>query len=169
MEFNEVIYKRRSIRKYLNKEVEEEKIIELLKYAMAAPSAMNKQPTLFYVIKNKDLLEKLSDGIHFSPIKSPIMIVTCVDLDKTITKRKDGFYIQDASIATQNMLLGAVNLGLSTCWIGTYPAEERVKKVQEILNLQTNIIPIVMIHVGYGDEQKEPRTQYDSNRVIYLK
>ena len=169
MEFNDVIYKRRSIRKYLNKDVEDSKLLELMKYAMAAPSAINKKPVVFYIIKNNEIIEKLSDGVLFSKIISPIMILVAVDLTKSISTNPNDFYNQDASACVENILLGATNLGLSTCWIGTYPKQEKVNKVKEVLNLNENILPFALIHVGYGDEIKESRTQYESTRVTIIK
>lgn len=92
MDFNDVVFSRRSIRKFIDKDVEEEKVKLLLRYAMASPSAMNKRPLKYIVIQNKDILNKLST-LPFSAIKSNLMIAIVADLKKAINPDMNGFWV----------------------------------------------------------------------------
>ena len=169
MEVKEALLKRRSCRKFLEQKVSEKITIELMKAAMAAPSAKNKKPWKFYVVTNKDKLKELRFAGSAFNYNSPMHIIVCGDLSKTIVADKVyDFWIQDCSSAIENILLAATSLGLGTCWCGVYPVEERVNKVKEILNLDENIIPLGLIHVGYPDCELEPRTQYEEENVIYV-
>lgn len=168
MDFNDVVFSRRSIRKFIDKDVEEEKVKLLLRYAMASPSAMNKRPLKYIVIQNKDILNKLS-MLPFSAIKSNLMIAIVADLKKAINPDMNGFWIQDASASCQNILLGARNLGLGSLWIGTYPVEAKYKLAQEILNLKSDEIPVILIHIGYTDLDFNNKDYFADDLVKYIK
>lgn len=162
MNVYETILKRRSIRKYNDDLITDEIITNILKAAMAAPSARNTQPWLFYVIKNKKVLKELNS--IFKDFNAPVMIVVAGDVSN-IENTKSGFWIQDCSAATQNILLASEGYNIGTCWCGIYPKEEATKKVKEILNLEENIIPLSLIQLGYKAEEKESRTQYDESKI----
>lgn len=168
MDFNDVIFSRRSIRKFIDKDVEEEKIKLLLRYATSSPSAMNKRPLKYIVIQNKDILNKLST-LPFSSIKSNLMIAIVADLKKAINPDMNGFWIQDASASCGNILLGARNLGLGSLWIGTYPVEAKYKLAQEILNLKSDEIPVILIHIGYTDLEFNNKDYFAEDLVRYIK
>ena len=165
MEVRECILKRRSIRKFKNEMVSNEIIKDLLECAMAAPSACNKQPWEFYVIKNSELLDDVKKIGRYTNFNSPCVIVVCGNRERTLSKRENDFFIQDCSAAIENILLRATSLGLGTVWCGIMPMEVTYKKAIETLNLPDNIEPLGMIHVGYPDEEKEERTQYNEDYV----
>lgn len=165
MEVRECILKRRSIRKFKNEMVSNEIIKDLLECAMAAPSACNKQPWEFYVIKNSELLDDVKKIGRYTNFNSPCVIVVCGNRERTLSKRENDFFIQDCSAAIENILLRATSLGLGTVWCGIMPMEVTYKKAIETLNLPDNIEPLGMIHVGYPDEEKEERTQYKEDYV----
>ena len=164
----EAIYKRRSIRKFQNRVVNDEAIKKLLECAMAAPSAKNKAPWEFYVIKNKDIQDKIKASSKAYNYNSSLLIVVASNLNNTISRELNDFWIQDCSAAIENILLCATDLGLGTCWCGIYPVKERVENITKILNLNDDIIPLGLIQVGYPDETKDSRTQYDENKVHYI-
>lgn len=169
MELKEALLKRRSVRKFLDKKVEKNLVQELMEAAMAGPSAKNKRPWRFYVVTDEEVLEKLRFAGSAFNFNSPMHIVVCGDLDKRIVVDKPyDFWIQDCSSAIENILLTATSLGLGTCWCGVYPVEVRVERVQKILNLEPNIVPLALIHVGYPDCELEPRTQYDPENVFFV-
>lgn len=168
MNVKEAIFLRRSIRKYQEKEVSKEIIQELLESAMAAPSACNKTPWEFYIITNKEKQELIKNSSPNYNFNSPLLIVVGANLDYTLSKEPNDFWIQDCSAAIENMLVEAVELGLGTCWCGVYPRVDRVNKIRNILNLNYNIIPLGVIHVGYPDELKDARTQFDFNKCHYI-
>lgn len=168
MEIREAIFKRRSVRKFQEKQVDDSIIKFLLEDAMAAPSACNKKPWEFYVIKNKEIQDKIKSKIMFSNFNSPLMIVVCGNNEKSLTKDNNDFWIQDVSAAIENILLSAVSFGLGTCWCGLYPVEKRCNRVKEILNLPDNIIPLGTIHIGYPENEVEGRTQFEEDKVHFI-
>lgn len=166
MKINEAILKRRSIRLYKSAQVSDEKIELLMTSAMAAPSARNLQPWKFYIVKNKDKRQQLSH--IFRDFNAPLMIVVAGDLTK-LNDKKDEFWIQDCSAAVQNILLTATSIDLGTCWCGVHPKIKETKQVKDILNLPIDIIPLALIQIGYPNEEKEARTQFDKDNIIEIK
>ena len=125
----ENIATRTSIRAYTEELVEQVKIEKMLKAAMAAPTAMNKQPWHFVVVTDKDQLKALSQTSPYAGMvaKAPLAIIVCGDMLKAIEGGGRDFWIQDASAATQNLLLAAHAMGLGAVWTGVYPDLERCK------------------------------------------
>lgn len=165
----ESILKRRSIRKFKKDAVSNEQVETLLQAAMAAPSARNMQPWEFYVVSDSKTLEKLRNISRNFEYESPLNIIVCGNTSRSITKNDNDFWIQDCSAAVENILLAATELSLGTLWCGVYPVLERSNAIKEILGLNDDIIPLALIHVGYPDEEKEPRTQYNPEYVHYVK
>ena len=165
MEVKDALLKRRSIRKYLDKEVSDEIIEELLHAAMSGPSACNRRPWIFYVIKNQDKLSELRKASRFSNMNAPLAIVVVGDLSRSLPLQLKDFWIQDCSAATENILLRATDLGLGSLWCGIYPQKRPVERVKDILGITNSDIPLNIIYIGYGDEEKESRDQYEKNRV----
>ena len=165
MEVKDALLKRRSIRKYLDKEVSDEIIEELLHAAMSGPSACNRRPWIFYVIKDQNKLNELRKASRFSNMNAPLAIVVVGDLSRSLPLQLKDFWIQDCSAATENILLRATDLGLGSLWCGIYPQKRPVERVKEILGITNSDIPLNIIYIGYGDEEKESRDQYEKNRV----
>ena len=165
MEVKDALFKRRSIRKYLDKEVSDEIIEELLHAAMSGPSACNRRPWIFYVIKDQDKLNELRKASRFSNMNAPLAIVVVGDLSRSLPLQLKDFWIQDCSAATENILLRVTDLGLGSLWCGIYPQKRPVERVKKILGITNSDIPLNIIYIGYGDEEKESRDQYEKNRV----
>lgn len=163
----EMIFKRKSVRNFIEKEVEKEKIEQILKAAMAAPSAKNEQPWEFYVVENDIKLMKLSEiSVGALPIKtSTVAIVACY--------RNDGNLVEcaplDLGAATQNILLEVENLGLGAVCIGVYPFKDRINKVKEIVELPDYIEPYSIIPIGYYTKEVLSKNKYDEKKVHYIK
>ena len=147
------IFNRRSIRKFTEQPVEQEKIDRLLRAAMQAPSAANQQPWEFIVVKEKAALESLS---KVSPYSKPVAgsAVTFVLLANSGELRVPTAWEQDMSAATQNLLLEVVYLGLGGVWFGVATSEIVVENVRKLFNLPDSIKPFALISVGYPAEQK---------------
>lgn len=158
------IFKRRSIRKYTHKVVPEEHIEQMIKAAMAAPSAGNQQPWHFVVIDDRQTLNEIPKFHPYSNMlkEASHAIVVCGDVSNL---RFDGYWVQDCSAATQNLLLMATELGIGTVWLGVYPDEDRVKRVKELLELPENIIPLCIVSIGYPAEAKGPSNRFDASRI----
>ena len=158
------IFERRSIRKYSKLPVSDDDIEKLLKAAMAAPSAGNQQPWEFIIIKDKNILVDITKfHPHSQMLKdAQSAIVVCADLDK---EKNVGYWVQDCSAATENILIEAQHLGLGAVWLGVYPREDRVKGLTELLNLPVRVIPLSIVSLGYPDEKKEPSNRYDKLKI----
>ena len=168
MELKETLLKRRSIRKFTDQPVSKEMIEELLHAAMSGPSACNKRPWKFYVIRNQEVCEQLKTASRFSKISANLAIVVCGDLTRRLPKAFASYWIQDCSAATENILLRVTDLGLGAVWCGLHPQKVAEAKVSEILNLTENEIPLSLIWIGYPDEEVEARDQYEEDRVYYI-
>ncbi|MDD7735927.1 MAG: nitroreductase family protein [Bacilli bacterium] len=168
MELKEVLKARRSIRKYKDEPVSKEDIDYLLHAAMSGPSACNRTPWEFYVITNKETLEKLRKASRFSNINAPLAIVVCGNLSRALPSQLSPYWIQDCSAATENILLAATDLKLGSLWCGIHPQKRAEQRVSEILSLTEKQVPLNIIYIGHPDETLEPRDQYKEANVHYL-
>jgi nitroreductase len=162
----DLIFGRRSIRVYSPGEVSEPALTKLLEAAMAAPSAMTKDPWRFIVVRDKQTLAKLAT-LHpgAAMLSSAAMaIVVCGDLD-TAFERQISYLLQDCSAAIENLLLAAHAQGLGACWVGIHPGEPLIKRVKELLSLPASFIPVAAIALGQPGEQPAPRTRYNAAHV----
>ncbi|PUU91111.1 nitroreductase family protein [Halanaerobium sp.] len=162
----EEIFERRSIRKYKSKDVEEEKIEKLLEAAVSAPSAGNEQPWHFIVIKDRKRLNHLAEIHPYAKMlkEAPLAIAVCADLSQ---QKHQGFWVQDCSAATQNILLEAQSLGLGSVWIGCHPAEDREKKVSNYLKVPAGFKTLSLVAVGYPAEEKVRVNRMNDN-IVHL-
>lgn len=160
----DAIYKRRSIRRYLGKTVPEELIKKILKAGMNAPSAGNEQPWHFIWVDEHEILDQIPKFHPHSKMlyEAPAAIVVCADISDV---KYPEYWPQDCSAATQNILLAIADLDLGGVWLGVYPREDRVKKLQALFGMPDNIIPFSIIALGYPAEQKPAKDIYDSHRV----
>ncbi|HOK03965.1 MAG TPA: nitroreductase family protein [Victivallales bacterium] len=164
------IFARRSIRVFQEKEIPEEMIKDILEAAMAAPSAVAKDPWEFIVIKNKNTLIKITEALPNGKMLSsaPLGIIVCGDI-KRAHGNELSFLLQDCSAAIQNILLASSILGLGACWLGVHPRTERISYIKEYFKLPENIIPIAAIALGFPAEKKEPRTRFDKEKIHFEK
>ncbi len=133
----ETIFARRSIRKYQDKPVEQEKLELLLQAAMAAPSADNTKPWEFIVVTDPEAMDKIRSVMLFGKYNAPAAIIVCGNT--SVFKNPIGirFWVQDCSAATENILLAAVELGLGTVWLGVHPIHNFEKRIAKRLTCRT--------------------------------
>lgn len=165
----ENIMTRTSVRKFQEKAVEDEKIEILLRAAMAAPSAANKQPWRFVVIKDRATLDEIADSLHTMKMaaEAPLAIVVCGDMNATLEGDGLDYWIEDTSAATENLLLAAHDIGLGAVWCGVYPMKNRMAYVQRLLQLPSDIVPLNIIPIGYPAETPEPKDKWDPAKIHY--
>lgn len=168
MNLKETVLKRRSIRKFSDELISDELINELLISAMAAPSARNQQPWEFYVIKNNEVLTKIRSVAKNFDFNNTLSIVVCGNKERSITQNDNDFWIQDCAAAVENILLSATSLGLGAVWCGLFPVLERSNAIKTIINVSDNIVPMALIQMGIPAEEKEERTQYNSDYVHFI-
>ena len=162
----EIIRKRRSIRLYEEKPVEQEKLNRVLEAGRLAPSADNCQPWRFIVAINDEVKEKLRasyDEEWF--VSAPVIIIGCA-VPKEAWVRMDGqeYWMVDVAIAMQNMILVATELGLGTCWIADFD-EEAARKA---LKLPQSVRIVAMTPLGYPAEEKRPvRNRKSLSEIVH--
>ncbi len=161
------IFHRISVRKFEEREVEPEKIERILRAAMAAPSARNQQPWEFYVVTDREKILALSKMSKFSGCAAgaPAVIVSVYRKD---ILRPEYAHI-DMSIAQENMWLETDSLGLGGVWLGTAPLEERMKMVEETLQLPDTVRAFAVFALGYPAETRPQQDRFDESRIHYVK
>ena len=160
------IFSRRSIRKFQDKGVPEAMITDLLEAAMAAPSAVARDPWHFIVVRERATLDKLTDILPHGKMlrQAPAAFIVCGDISRA-HDQKESYMLQDLSAAVENILLAANVLGLGGCWLGVHPRPERIDGIRELFRLPETIIPMCGIALGWPAEEPNPRTRYKSESV----
>jgi nitroreductase len=145
------IMSRTSIRKFQDRTVENEKVTMILKAAMAAPSAVNKQPWQFVVVDDRNLLQQIASALPYAHMAATasLAIIVCGDMSKALAGEEETFWIQDVSAASENILLASNALGLAAVWTGVYPMHDRVEVLSRLLRLPRHVIPLNVIPIGY--------------------
>lgn len=158
------IFRRRSIRKYEEKEITDKEVELLLRAGMAAPSAHNKQPWEFIVTKKREILNEVAKRHPYAKMlnNAPLCIVVCANSEK---QKVEGFYVQDCAAAIQNILVQGQDMGLGGVWIGIYPYKELIDMIKESFLIPDDIIPIAMISIGHPAEEKHEITRYKEELV----
>lgn len=176
MDLIRAIHERRSIRKYKDDPIPEEIIMEILNAARSAPSWANTQVCRYIVVKDKEIKERLRDSL--SPtnpardafIQAPIIIcqvaqrgVSGFKKGEPVTVKGDWFMF-DAGIAMEHIVLAAWNYGLGTVHVGSFDAE----KAEKILNIPQGFTIVEMTPVGYFDDAPKPTPRRPLNESVYL-
>ena len=155
MEFLELARQRYSVRAYKSTPVEAEKLQEVLEAARVAPTACNLQPFRLIVIHTKGREEEL--GRIYSPswfVQSPIVICICgIPSQSWVHKDRKNYRDVDVAIAMDHLILAATDLGLGTCWVGAFDAEE----ARKVLRLPADVEPIAFTPLGYPDAKPSHR------------
>ncbi len=160
------IFHRTSVRNFSERPVEQEKITRILQAAMAAPSAGNQQPWEFYVVKNKQVLEKLSESSPYADSlkRASVAIVACY--------RKEIKYPEyaeiDLSCSVQNIMLEADELELGSVWLGIAPIKARMNHVRLILDVPLNLEVFAIIPFGYPLKEAKQKNRFDESRIHYF-
>nr|WP_314463150.1 nitroreductase family protein [uncultured Clostridium sp.] len=170
------IENRRSVRRYQNKEVEKEKVIQILESARLAPSGSNTQPWTFVIVESETTKEELSIADHNQKwmLEAPVFIVCVADIRSRIPEGiKVRLHesspepelkqiIRDTAIAIEHILLESENLGLSTCWTAWFEQDA----VRSVLNIPDDKYVCGIITLGYGDEAPSQRPRKKIEEII---
>lgn len=165
------IMTRASVRGFIEKPVEQEKVDLMLRAAMAAPTDKNKQPWHFIVLNTPESISQYAgEGRHAERMKkTPLIIVICADTTRMQQGDVREIWVQDLSAATENLLLAAHALDLGAVWTTVYPLANRVENVQQKLNLPGNLIPLCAVRIGYPNPERpsQPKDKWDEKKVTY--
>ncbi len=180
MEVLEAIRTRRSIRRFLDKPVEETKIQTILEAVRMSPSWANLQCWRFVVVKDKSARERIGElsyvetffaprGYKTNPSKkglaeAPVVIVACADPEKSGVIWSQHYYMADLGIAAQSLMLAAHGLGLGTVFVGVFDEV----RVRELLSIPASIRVVGLFPIGYpSDEKKTGSVRRPLNELVF--
>ncbi|MCP4547683.1 MAG: nitroreductase family protein [bacterium] len=158
----DLIFSRRSIRRFTNEPVGMAEEKQLLQAAMAAPSANNFKPWHFIVIRKRETLDRIAAVHPYAGMLKEATLCLAVIGDPAVN---GDYWILDCAAATQNILLAATALDLGSCWLGVHPREERKREIGELLGMPDEMEILSLVAIGHPAELKQPRTQFDAERV----
>ena len=169
MNFLELVQTRRSLRTYLDKPVEQEKLEYVLEAARLAPSWKNMQCWRFIVVEDAAERAALAKCMgennpgHKALTGAPIVIVLCaLPKESEVWEGKDNMML-DAGLAMEHLILAATEQGLGTCWQGLFTEE----KVREALNIPNDVRVVAMTPLGYAAEERRPRPRKGIAEIVY--
>ncbi len=158
------IFERRSIREFLDKVPEREKILKIITAGIWAPSGLNNQPWRFVIIWSEDTKKKISELTKYKEIveNAPVLIGVFLHKKTMYHQIKDH---QSAGACIQNMLLSAYALGLGTCWLGEILKNE--DKVKEVLGLPKDEYEMcALIAIGYPNDKSKRKGRYPLEHFV---
>ena len=163
------IFNRKSVRKYSDRVIDDESLQLLIDAAMQAPSAVNRQPWEFVVIKDQEMKEKAAACNPYASFakNASAIILVCGNMEKALPGPSQIMWVQDCSAASENLLIAAQSLGLGAVWTGVYPSPDRMNALEKLLNLPDNILPLAMIPVGYPESEKSNHKKVNPVTVHY--
>lgn len=168
---SELFARRTSVRKYTSQEVPPALVDTLLEAAIQAPSSSNCQPWHFYVLRDREKIQQMSEGAFSQKVvtSAPVVIVVCVEPGRAVDRNGERggtlYCLQDTAAAIENLLLCATQNGLGCCWCGDFE-EERVSRV---LGIPVSRRPVAMLPVGWPDgEARRPRRRPLAEVATYI-
>lgn len=176
MELDKTIKGRRSIRRYRDEDIPDSVIAELLDLARYAPSSMNGQPWYFIVVRNDETKRRLAEikNKHCPAEKrmykadflknAPVVVVVCVDKERSFNRG-----VENAVLATANIMLGASRRGLGSVYMSAYRMDDPSisEEIRQNLDIPQNIDPITIIPLGYPGETPQPKKLRSLDEVIF--
>lgn len=163
----DVIKKRRSVRTYDPKPIEDVKITALLQAAMLAPTARNKQEWRFMVVTNKDKLKAISELNPNAKMSAEAALSIIVMGDTTVSSTE--YIFTDCGAAIQNMLLQAIAMDIGSCWCAIGPDEKRIKVYRELYDIPEHLLPVAAIQFGYLKEPTNEVDRFDLDKVTFIR
>ena len=161
MEFEEVLQKRHSCRKFSMEPIGEEKIEKILKAAQMGPSARNLRPYRFVLVESEEKRQMVYDGLPFGRYPSPLIILVVGDERKS----PNGLWQADCAISAENILLEATNLGIASLWCAVYPYQDRLRGVNEVAETEEGEYVYCAILLGHEDGYKGIEKKYEKEKV----
>ena len=163
MDFLQLAQKRYSCRKFLNKEVEQEKIEKVLEAGRWAPTACNFQPQRILVITDKDKINALKECTKFT-FDAPVILVVCYEKQESWKRKYDGQDegIVDASIVSTHMVLQITELGLGSTWVASFDPD----KARGILNIPEALEIVNLLPFGYPTEDDVPNKMHKERKPL---
>ena len=165
MDIYELIALRKSVRSYLPRSIEDEKLERILDAGRLAPSANNSQEWRFVVVRDEETRRRLSatTNNHNFVAEAPVVIVCCAETDKRTMPCGISAFTVDVSIAIDHMTLAATAEGLGTCWVGGFDAP----RVKDILGIPEEIVVVELLPIGYpADPTLKPKNRKGFEEIV---
>lgn len=164
MELMDVIKKRRSVRSYKSKPIPEEKLMKVLEAARLAPSAVNRQPWKFVVVREESKRRSLAVAAANQSFvgEAPVVIAAVATSPHHVMRSGVPSYAVDLAIAVDRMTLAAADEGLGSCWIGAFDQDE----VKRILKIPKNFKVVVLLPIGYPNDKPSPKPRNPLQEII---
>ena len=165
MDLFEAIRERRSVRAWADRDVEEEKLEQVLNAARLAPSANNRQEWKFVVVRDPELRRQIAEAANGQWFvgEAPVVIAACaVEHDHVMSCGHPSFLV-DLAIAIDHMALAARALGLGTCWIGAFDAD----KTRELLGIPGDVVVVGMLPIGYPKASAPDKNRMNMDEILF--
>ena len=164
MDLYEAVEKRRSVRAYERRAVEEERLLRILEAARLAPSAGNRQEWRFVLVRDPEVRRRLMGVASNQPFvaQAPIVIACCAETDGHVMRCGQPSYPIDVAIATEHIALAATAEGLGTCWIGAFDENG----VRELLGIPETIRVVELLALGYPADSPRPRRRKTTGEIV---
>jgi len=161
------IQTRTSIRHYTDQQLTDAQIEQLLRAGMSAPTACNKQPWEFVVVRDAATRTALAEafGAWRMAAEAPVVFVVCGNMLNALEGDNQSYWIEDCSAATENILLAAHAIGLGGVWCGVRPSAERCQMVSQLVGLPSYVKPLCLVCVGYPAENPEPKDKWNTEKI----
>ena len=170
MELYQVLRDRRSVRKYKTDSVSEDKLMRILEAARIAPSWSNKQCWKFIVIHDSEKKKQLaasmpSDNPAVRAVgeMAPIVLVLCADPKKSGHQDNKEYYLLDAGLAMQQLMLAAHSEGLGTCWVAWF--DEAKARAACVVPPEYRVVALSPL--GIPEKQPSERPRKDMSEIAY--
>lgn len=166
MTLDQIIMSRRSIRKYQNKPIDRESLLQVLEAGRFAPSARNNQNWHFTCVENAALREELAEACCGQQMiaEAPAALIVWADEDRKMACKQSAASV-DCSIALSFMMLKAAELGLGTCWLGSFYEDQ----VRRVLTLPDTAVVVAVTPLGWPDEAPPARPRLPIEEVIDIR
>ncbi len=165
------IMTRASVRSYTDEQINDSLVNKILRAGMAAPTAANQQPWQFIVVNEQNLKDSITAAFEYTKMveKCSFAVVVCGDMDNLFKGDipDGGFWVEDCSAASENMLLAAHALGIGGVWCGIYPLKDREQRLRSILNLPPNLTPLNVMAFGYPAQPVAPKDKWIPSKIHY--
>ena len=164
MDVFEAIFTRRSIREFTSEDVSDADLETILRAAMSAPSAHNRQPWHFVAVRDKALLAQIAEAHPYAKMasKAPLAIVVCANPAEAKEPR---YWQQDCTAALQNILLAARGKNLGTVWCGMHPLEDRVEPIRHLLKIPADINILALVVVGHPAQPFSEADRFKAEKI----
>ena len=164
MEFKETIERRESVRNYEDRPIPEEKLKRILQAARLAPSASNRQPWKFIVVREKQRRQELAEAANRQVFvgQAAVIIVAVATRPEHVMSCGVPSHPVDLAIALDHITLAAVDEGLGTCWIGSFSQN----KVKDILDIPKRYKVIALLPLGFPRQKIKLKMRKSLEEIV---